>query len=75
VCRIYLMKQIVRQYSMDILKQISDNRRVRWLIPREARDDQVFPLNHNIICITTLFIYIFFKIKVSLLNIVITFSM
>jgi len=41
LCRVYLMKQIVRQYSMDILKQISDVRRLHWLIPQEAREDQV----------------------------------
>jgi len=41
VCRIYLMKQIVRQFSVDILKQISDVRQVRWLIPHHDRQDQV----------------------------------
>jgi len=41
LCRIYLMKQIVRQYSMDILKQISNVPQVRWLIPQEARENQV----------------------------------
>jgi len=59
LCRVYLMKQIVRQYSMDILKQISDVRRLHWLIPQEAREDQVwhFPL-----------IYVGFNILCGLLN-------
>jgi len=35
------MKQIVRQYSMDILKQISGAHRMHWLIPPEARENQV----------------------------------
>jgi len=35
------MKQIVRQYSMDIVKQIADTPHARWLIPREARENQV----------------------------------
>jgi len=34
------MKQIVRQYSMDILKQISGAHRMHWLIPPEARENQ-----------------------------------
>jgi len=35
------MKQIVRQYSMDILKQIADVPHAGWLIPREATENQV----------------------------------
>jgi len=50
MCRIYLMKQIVRQYSMDILKQISDARSVRWLIPIEARENQVCLCLHMCVC-------------------------
>ena len=49
LCRIYLMKQIVRQYSMDILKQISDVRQVQWLIPQEAKEDQVYHFSRVLI--------------------------
>ena len=53
------MKQIVRQYSMDILKQIADVRQLRWLIPREAREDQVYHFPHMCLLIVTLNVELF----------------
>jgi len=43
------MKQIVRQYSMDVLKQISDTRQLRWLIPHEARENQVYYFHTHVL--------------------------
>ena len=36
------MKQLVRRYGMDVLEQLTKIRHLAWVIPAEARHNQVF---------------------------------
>ena len=43
VPRLYLMKQVSRRYSVDLLQQASQIQALRWLIPPHLKqNDQVF---------------------------------
>ena len=39
--RVYLMRQIMRQYGMDALRQIGENPDTHWVVPDEAKNPQV----------------------------------
>ena len=41
--RVYLMRQIMRQFGMEALRQIGAELDGQWVIPPEARDNQVCP--------------------------------
>jgi len=38
MCRLYLVKQLVRRYGIGILKQLEKIRTLVWVMPREAKE-------------------------------------